>query len=403
MIRVTTAVPPRSRAGLAVLATFLLLAISACKKEEAQYVAPPPPQVTVALPVVKDITQYMDFTGRTEAVESVEIRARVRGFLDKPRFTDGTDVKAGQELYRIDPREYEANLAGAEAALEAVEAARNLAEATWKRMDQAAQSGALSKLDAIEAKAKLEVSEAQINTVLALVADAKLQLEYTSIKSPIEGRIGRTLVTEGNLVGQGEPTLLTTVVRQHPLFAYFSVSERDLLMLIERRNPERKYENLADVPADERLRMVIQLADGATYVHPGSLDYSDNTIDPATGVLRMRVVIPNPEFKIFPGLFVRVRAPFETKGAILVPEVALQRDLAGYFLMIVDDEDTVVRTKVTPGGRMGDQRVIKEGLTADRRVIINGLQRARPGIKVEVTDPGKPAKDTPRKPADEGE
>jgi len=390
---------PLAVRGLVVVACFAVL-LSACKKEEAAYVAPPPPQVTVAMPLVKDITQYRDFTGRTEAIESVEIRARVRGFLEKPQFTDGADVKAGQVLYRIDPREYEAALAGAEAALEAATASRNLAEATWKRMDQAAQKGALSKLDAIEAKAKLEVSEAQINTVLAMVEEAKLNLGYTTIKSPIDGRIGRTLVTEGNLVGQGETTLLTTVVRQDPLYAYFSISERMLLEIIARRDPVRKYKSLADVPPGERLQMLIQLANGAAYPHPGSLDYSDNTIDPATGIMRLRVVVPNPELKIFPGLFVRVRAPYETKGAILVPGVALQRDLAGYFLMTVDEEDTVVRAKVTPGGRIGDLRVIEEGITADQRVIVNGLLRVRPGIKVEVTAPEKP---TPDQPADEGE
>lgn len=394
----------RSSVPVHLLVVLLAAAAAACQKEEAKYVAPPPPLVTVANPVVKDVTEYLDFTGRTEAVESVEIRARVRGFLEKPLFTEGAFVKAGQELYRIDPKEYQAALDGAKSMLEASIAKRDLAEATWKRLDEAARKGALSKLDAIEAKAKLEVAEAEIDTVKSKVTDAEIQLGYTVIRSPIAGRIGRTLVTEGNLVGQGEPTLLTTVVRQDPLYAYFSVSERDFLELVKKRNPKQRYKTLADVPPDERMRMVVQLANGTTYPHPGLLNYADNTIDPTTGILRARVVIPNPDFKVLPGLFVRVRAPFETKDAVLVPEVALQRDLAGYFLMTVDDEDTVVRANVKTGGRIGDLRVIVEGVSGDQRVIVNGLQRARPGIKVKVMEPEEPdSPEEPEKPAKEGE
>jgi len=398
------------RSTTAVFACLVLL-VAACQKEEAAYVAPPPPQVTVAKPVVKDVTQYRDFTGRTEAVESVEIRARVPGFLRAPLFKDGEIVEVDQELYRIDPSEYQAALDGAKALLEAANATRDLAEATWKRMDQAARKGALSKLDAIEAKAKLEVAQADINTVLSRVRDAEIQLGYTTIKSPIAGRINRTYVTEGNLVGHGEPTLLTTVVRQDPLYAFFSVSERDFLELMKDR-PEgrRKYATLADVPDEDLQRVVIQLANGDTYAHPGTIDYLDNTIDPRTGVLRVRAVIPNPDGALAPGLFVRVRAPWELKAAVLVPEVALQRDLAGYFVMTVDEENVVARVNVVPGDRIKRTRVIREGLTGEERIIVNGLQRARPQITVDVTtaaeegktDPSAPA-DAPEEPAKEGE
>lgn len=375
--------PRRSRFRGAILILAVAVAVAAGCGKPAGYQAPPPPKVTVASPEVKDITQYMDFNGRTEATESVEIRARVPGFLLEPEYVDGSDVKAGQVLYRIDPREYEATVEGAKAMLQAAKAKRGLAEATWKRLDEAAKKGAVSKLEAIQAKAKLDVAEAEIETFVSRVKDAELQLAWTIIRSPIDGRIGRTLVTEGNLVGQGEPTLLTTVVMQDPLHAFFNVSERDLLMLIRRRDPDREIESLSDVPPDERLRMVVVLADGSTYEHAGVLDYSDNTVDPRTGVMRLRVTVPNPDFKIFPGLFVRIRAPYVTKGAILVPELALQRDLAGYFLMTVDDENTVERKNVGVGGRYGAQRVIREGLDVDSRVVVNGLQRARPGIVVD--------------------
>jgi len=398
MIGSSNTVPHRGRRPFRAAVALVLLGLlaAACKEKEGAYVAPPPPAVTVQSPVVEDITQYLDFTGRMEAVESVEVRARVKGYLRKPLFRDGEIVEVGQKLYRIDPSEYEAALAGAKALHEAAVAKRNLAEATWQRMDQAAQKGAISKLDAIEAKAKLEVAEAEINTVLSKVRDAELQLGYTTITSPIAGRINLTYVTEGNLVGQSEPTLLTTVVSMDPIYAFFSISERDLLALLKMRPEERKkYESLADVPVEERRKVVIQLANGDEYPHMGTVDYIDNTIDPTTGTMTGRCVIPNPDFILFPGLFVRVRAPFETKGAILVPEVAVQRDLAGYFVMTVDEKDTVVRTDIQPGGRLGDRRVVKEGLTPDQRVIVNGLQRARPGIRVKITEPEKPKEASP--------
>ncbi len=389
-----------------------VLAIAAiatgCGKQENTYVAPPPPDVTVAAPVVKDIVQYLEFTGRTESVESVEIRARVRGFLKVPMFKDGDDVKRGQQLYEIDPREYQAGLDGADAMMEAAVAERDLAEATFNRLNEAAEKGAVSKLEAIQAEAAVKVANAKISTAQARLTEAELNLSYTKILSPIDGNALRTLVTEVNLVGQGETTLLTTVVRQDPLYAFFTISERDLIQLLKNRPEARRHKSLADVPEEDLQVVLLRLADGTEYAHEGKLDYIDNTVNPETGTLTARAVFPNPDGDIFPGMFGRVMVPRETKGAMLVPEVAVQRDLAGYFVMTVNEQSEVLRVNIEPGKLLKDMRVIKGGLEPDQRVIINGLQRARQGIKVNAKvheqAPGKPAdEDTETSTDDEGE
>ena len=365
------------------LATLPLLTV-ACMKEENTYVAPPPPEVTVKSPVVKDITQFFEFTGRTDSVERVEIRARVRGFLDAPKFKDGDVVKKDQLLYEIDPREYQAALDGADAMMQAAIAERDLAEATFNRLNEAAKKGAVSKLEAIQAEASVKVANARISTAEATQTSARLNLSYTKILSPIDGQISRTYVTEGNLVGQGETTLLTTVVRQDPLFAFFTVSERDLIQILRSRPETREYDSIAQVPEEHRATVLLRLADGTDYEHEGKITYADNTVNPETGTISVRATFPNPKTVILPGMFARVLLPRETKDAMLVPEVAVQRDLAGYFVMTVNKESEVVRVKIEPGKRHGDMRVIKGGLEAGAKVIINGLQRARPGIKVNA-------------------
>ncbi len=396
------------RMPLLLVLAGMALVVTACQKEENTYVAPPPPDVTVAPPVVKDIVHYLEFTGRTEAVESVEIRARVRGFLKVPMFKDGDNVKRDQQLYEIDPREYQAALDAADAVMEGAIAQRDLAEATYKRLQEAADKGAVSKLEAIQAEAQLKVAQAMISAAEAGLTDAKLNLSYTKILSPIDGSTFRTLVTEGNLVGQGETTLLTTVVRQDPLYAFFTISERDVIQILKNRPPARRSRTLSEVPEADQQTVILRLADGTDYAHEGKINYVDNTVNPETGTLRARAVFPNPDGNIFPGMFGRVRVPQETKGAMLVPEVAVQRDLAGYFVMTVNEQSEVVRVNIEPGKLLKHLRVIKSGLEPDQRVIINGLQRARPGIKVNARAhqqaPEKPAdQDTDTPTDDEGE
>lgn len=392
---------PVFRLRLALVVLVIAATATSCQKQENTYVAPPPPDVTVLAPLVKDITQYSDFTGRTEPVERVEIRARVRGFLKTPKFKDGDIVEQDQLLYEIDPREYQAALDGANALMEAAVAQRDLAEATFNRLSEAAQKGAVSKLEAIQAEASVKVAKAQISTAEAKVTDAKLNLSYTKILSPITGMISRTLVTEGNLVGQGETTLLTTVVLQDPMYAFFTISERDLIQLVRNRPEIRKYPSIAQVPEELQQTVILRLADGTDYSHEGKITYADNTVNPETGTLTARATFPNPEGDLFPGMFGRVRVPRETKDAMLVPEVAVQRDLAGYYVMTVDAQSQVERVNIVPGERMGDMRVVKEGLKPDQRIIVNGLQRARPGIKVNAME-HQEEEAAPEKPSDEG-
>ncbi len=277
------------------------------------------------------------------------------------------------------------------------EAARDLADATLKRVEKAAETKAVSEIDVLISKAELAGAQAAIDSAKAALEEAKIQLGYTKISSPIAGRISRTLFTEGNLVGQSEPTLLTTVRQMNPMHVYFTVGERDLLRFIKNR-PEGR--TLAETPEEERQKFVIQLSDGTEYPHKGVADYVDNRVDPTTGTITLRVKVPNPDNQLFPGLFVRVRVPQAKSGAILVPEVAVQRDLAGYFVMLVDEKNTVERASVTVGSKLGSDRVIEEGLDPASRVIVNGLQRARPGIQVTLQKSAAPEPSPPETPAE---
>jgi RND family efflux transporter MFP subunit len=193
-------------------------------------------------------------------------------------------------------------------------------------------------------------------------------------------------VDVGNLVGQGEPTLLTTVRQQDPLYVYFNVSERDLLGKLRERAADSRGQRLSDLPESERIRVFLQLSDGTDYSQPCTVEFIDNALE--AGTLSVRALVPNPDQLLYPGLFVRVRVPQKKEGAILVPEVAVQRDLAGYFVMAVDESDVVERVEVEVGTKLASRRVIESGLEPGTRVVVNGLLRARPGIRVSLSSEG---------------
>jgi multidrug efflux system membrane fusion protein len=340
---------------------------------------PPPPKVTVAHPVRRDVADRREYTGHIDAVESVDIRARVRGFLTKVNYREGTEVKAGDLLYEIDPREFEAAVKQAQADVERLQATLAQTESEVGRANRLKGTGAITPEEVVARTAARDIAKAQVEQAQAALTNAQLQLSYTKVTAPIPGRIGRTLVTVGNLVGSGEPTLLTTVVRVDPMYVYFEAPEADYL-------DYRRLMRTEDLPPAETQEtpLFVGLATDTDYPHKGTINFRDNRVDPGTGTIEIRGTLPNPDRALVPGLYARVRVPFgKPQPRLLVPEQALSADQRGRFVLVVKPDDTVEYRPVTVGLTTDDHNVvILKGVAADDRVIVNGLQKARPGSTV---------------------
>lgn len=363
----------------AVLAATALLFSSGCRKEES-FQAPPAPTVVVSTPTVKTVTLWAEYTGNTQAYAYVEIRARVQGFLQKMYFTPSTRVKKGDPLFLIEPEPYEAQLDQARATLATNRANLNLAKTTLMRKENALKDQAISEMEVLEAQADRDKAAVSIMSGEAGVREAKINLGYTKISSPIEGKVSRNLVDVGNLVGSGGNTLLTTVVDDDPIYVYFSISEKDLLRFM-RMNKARAGQE----PDEEENLVQMGMAIDGGYPYSGKIDYVDNQVDAGTGTITVRGRFENPDGEIIPGLFARVRIPVETlKDALLVPEAALGSDQQGRYLLVVNAAGEVEHRTVTLGPLEGDMRAILKGIKADDRVIVKGIQRVRPGVKANA-------------------
>jgi RND family efflux transporter MFP subunit len=353
-----------------------LLWFTGCKEKKNTYVPPPPAGVTVSKPLVKTVTTYAEFTGTTEAKESVEIRPRVEGYLKKILFTPSSYVKEGDLLFVIDPRPYEAKLKEAQAELLVRRAELELAKTTLTRKENAYKDRAVSEVDVIEARAKKEQADAQVESAKASVETAQLNLNYTHITAPINGRIDRSLVDKGNLVGAGTPTLLATIVNDDPMYAYFTVSERDLLYYQE-------HSKAKEFSLDTRQKAFLGLSNQADYPYKGNIDYVDNRLQATSGTMQVRAVFNNENHWLLPGLFARISVPLgQEENALLVPDQALGVDQQGEYVLVVTKDNKVEYRSVTTGILDNGMRVIADGLEADDRVIVKGLQKARPGAEV---------------------
>lgn len=370
--------PPGRWVGTALIA----LLFAGCAEETNQYAAPPPPEVTVANPRVQDVTEYAYFTGQTAAKASVEIRARVKGFLQEIHFQDGQFVHAGDLLFAIDPREYEAAVAHARAELLNAQTALDFAENNFRRIEKAGKAKAIAELEVIKAKAERDKAKADVAAAGAALQRAELDLSYTSIKSPIDGRVSRRRVDVGNLVGAEGSTVLTDVVGVDPVYVYVSISERDVVRLLH--NIAIQEGIVRDLDDNESPPFDLALATEEGFPHHGRLNYLDNRVDPETGTIEVRGEVPNPDYLIIPGLFARIRVPVqEIKGALLVPERALGVDQAGRYLLVLDGQNVVERRPVVTGDLLGTLRVVRKGLAPDDRVVVKGILRARPGSEVK--------------------
>jgi multidrug efflux system membrane fusion protein len=373
------------RANAAWLGVLIVLATMLTGCGEGQRLrkgaAPPPPQVTVALPEQRTVIDYDDYVGRFVAVDLVEIRARVSGYLEKIHFTDGQIVKQGELLFTIDKRPFQTALDQYSADLAQAKATLAFAESDLKRAQQLVRDRTITEQTFDQRTQAMRVAQAIVNAREAQVRQAQLDLEFTELRAPITGRIGDRRVSPGNLVTGGtggNTTLLATIVTSDPIRFEFTFDEASFL----------RYERLSKEGADMASRsggvdVSLKLLDEKEYKHQGRMDFVDNVIDRNTGTIRGRAVFANPTGVFTPGMFARVRVPGSPPyTALLAPEVAIGSEQTRKYISVVDDQNVVHQKYVVLGQMIGDQRVIREGLAPTDRVVVNGLMRARPGSKV---------------------
>lgn len=389
---------PTAIAAAAALLIAALFAAGGCKRDLSKnaYVAPPPAEVIVANPVQRDVVSYLTYTGNIEASETVELRARVQGFLDNVNFRPGQRVKKGDVLFEIDKRQYEAAVQRAEAVLRAQQATLAGAENDARLARELADQRAGPEIDAVIKGARRDAAKADVARAQADLTDAKLNLEYSTITAPIDGRITKNYVDIGNLVGRGEPTLLATIVQASPAFVSIDASESDVLAV--RRAREKSADSKTNEPGQvgpNTWRPVeLALADEPEFNYNGRVDYVEPQMNPLTGTLRVRTRFENPDETLLPGLFARLRFPMSSAKAVLVPDSALLSDQQGRYALVVNDNDEVEVRRVRIGTLDGNMRVVKEGLTPQDRVVVLGVLKARPGAKVapKLQEPPAPGK-----------
>ena len=372
---------------LLVAATAVTGLLSACRDagpDEAQAEELPPP-VTVASPLRQKITEWDEFTGRFQPVASVDVRARVSGYLQAVHFEDGAIVKEGDLLFEIDPRPYRAAADQAKADLARAEATLDLARLQLQRAAALVDRSVVSQATHDERIQEERAAQAAVQQASAALAAADLDLDFAQVRAPISGRVSDRRVDEGNLVtGDPSATLLTTIVALDPVYFVFDMSERDFLAY--QRAVAR-----GDLPStrDQQTIVEARLPDEADWPHRGTMDFVDNRIEANSGTIRARAVIPNPELFITPGQFGRLRIPGSNPyEAIIVPDSAITTDQSNRIVMSVSEDGTVVPIVIQPGpSQPGGLRIVREGLSGDEKIIINGLLRARPGGKV-TPEPG---------------
>jgi membrane fusion protein (multidrug efflux system) len=324
----------------------------------------------------QDVTPFVQFTGRVAAIDTVDLRARVQGFLEQRLFTEGDDVKKGELLYVIEQPPFQAQLDEAKAQLARAEASVAETQATLARVTEASTSGAVSKQEVDQATANYQRAEAEVLAAKADVEIAELNLSYTEIHSPIDGRIGFTNYTIGNLVGPDSNTL-ATIVSQDPIYVNFPVSTRQVLNFRQRA--------LASGQAEE-LAVRVELPDGSTYEHPGKINFLNIEADQTTDTITVRAAFANPESLLVDGEFLNLTVETEKpEKQLVVPQPALQLDQAGTYVLIVNSEDEAEQRRVEIGQGHQGNSVVLSGLQAGDRVIVEGIQKVRPGEKVAAT------------------
>jgi RND family efflux transporter MFP subunit len=367
--------------GSAGILCFTLL-LPACR-EKPQMGAPPPPKVTVARPLQQVVTDTLELTGNTQAVKTVQLRARVEGILEKVLFQDGQMVKKGQPLFRIQKDTYEARVRQAEGQILLQKSQREYAQAELTRMSNLFQYKAASQTDIENWRNQRDSAQANLQTAEAQRDLARLDLGYTEVQAPFDGRIDRRLQDPGNLVGSGGSTVLAELIQVDPLNVYMTISDQDWVRL-QASGPGPRGQSAGG-------EINVGLVSETGYPHPGHIDFTATSLSPTTGTLLLRGVLPNPDGKIKPGLYARVQVPLKKRAAFLVPQEAVGYDQRGPYVLTVNDQQVVQRVGIEPTFLIDHLRVIKGGLTGQEWIIVKGIQKAAPGRKVspEKTGPAQ--------------
>jgi membrane fusion protein, multidrug efflux system len=373
-------------------ACLVIASLAGCSKGESTAPPPAPPTVEVAEPLLKEITEWDGYTGRLQAVKRVEVRARVSGYLQSVHFKDGAMVKRGELLFVIDPRPYQAALDEANAQLTRARVQLDLANTDLARAQNLFEQQAISEEELEQRTQGQKGAVATVQAAEASMRRAELDLTWTKVRAPISGRIGRELVTQGNLISGGSAgaTLLTTIVSLDPIYLYFTADEQALLRYIRL---DRAGLREASRTAPNPVRM--QLADEARYPHLGHMNFVDNEIDEATGTIQGRAIFRNPAMTLTPGMFARIllkgRGPYET---LLIPDAAVSADQATRFVYVVDKNNVARRRDVVLGRWVADRlRVVEDGLKPGERIVTEGLQFVQADAPVspqvqKLKDPG---------------
>jgi RND family efflux transporter MFP subunit len=356
--------------------------------------APPPPQVSVAKPIVRDVVEWHEFTGRFQASDQVDIRSRIAGYIEEIHFKDGALVAKGDLLVSIDQRPTRFALEQAQAAMRSAQSRIEFTQRDLSRAEALTRTGAMAATIADQRRRDLQVAQADLQSAEAAAGRARLDLEYAQIRAPFAGRVSRKNASVGNLV-KVDDTVLTSIVAVDPLHFYFDIDERSVLQSVGMR-PAGQGQTVSAAPVPAR----IALADEPIAVHTGILDFVDNRLDEATGTLRMRAVVPNPSGVLQPGLFGRIKVQAQApQRGVLLPDEAIASDQDRRIVYVLTSEGTAKATTVVPGPRIDGYRLIRRGLTGEETVVVNGLMRVRPGAKIApktVTLPDAASPPAPR-------
>lgn len=363
----------------ATLVSFVLLNVAGCGKQP-QPMQMPPTRVGVVSVQPQSTPLVREFVGRLSATRSADVRARVAGVLQKRLYQEGTEVKEGQPLFQIDPLPLQAELDRALAALARAEAEATNAKVVADRTRKLIAQKLVSQADLDNAEANERSSAAQMKQAQADVQSARIRLGYALVRAPISGRAGQQQVTEGALVGQDEATLLTIVEQIHPLYVNFDLPASGLERLA-------RVESTGHVSTDiPHAQVEVLMSDGTPYDQKGTVDFTGASVDPTTGTVAFRGTIPNPQRRLLPGMFVRVRLSMgERKNVFLVPQTAVLRDPSGAYLFVVGADNRAVQKRVTTELMQGEDWVVSQGLAAGDRVIVRGLANLRPDAPVQPT------------------
>jgi RND family efflux transporter MFP subunit len=374
-----SAMPSRGFSRVIILLTVCAGA-AACGKNN-EYAAPPPPKVTVVTPVEQNVTRYFEATGNTAAVNSVDLVARVQGFVQAISYKDGDYVKKGTSLFTIEPEPYKLKVDSAKAAVVSAQASLTQAQAEYDRQAALVQKQVSTQANYDKALAQRDSAQADLQSAQANERQAEINLGYTDVTAPFDGVVTARQVSIGQLVGASSPTTLATIVQLDPIWVNFTASERDVLQV--RATLASRGETTAALLG---IPVEIGLQNESGYPHHGKLDYIAPNVDPSTGTLAARATLDNANRTLLPGYFVRVRIPGKPQPGLLVPDVAIGSDQGGRYVLVVNKDNVVEQRKVEPGQLDGDLRVIESGLTKDDRVVVGGVMRAIPGQKVDAEE-----------------